>query len=99
MVDALWPGLHAVLMSSALAGRALHFSQPCHWSWEGPEASDLEQWTKCVCVGGVEGPCETRGLGLRLEGHPYLPCPASPGPQVTEATRSCLQTSLPPSPS
>lgn len=26
--------------------------------WQGPEASDLEQWTKCVCVcgggGGVE---------------------------------------------
>lgn len=49
------------------------------------------------------GGCETRGLGLGLEGHPYLPCPASPGPQVTEATGAvcrpaCLHPPVTPSP-
>lgn len=67
------------------AGRA---RRPPIWS-SGPSG---------VVGKGGGGDCETRGLGLGLEGHPYLPCPASPGPQVTEATRSCLQTSLPPSP-
>lgn len=59
-------------------GGAQHRSRPCHWSWEGPEATTLKQWTERVPV----KPCEVCGRGPRAS-------PASPGPQVTEAARIC----------
>lgn len=46
-------------------------------------------------VDRVGGPVKSRSAWLGLEGRPFLPCSARPGPQVTEATRSCLHTSLP----